>query len=113
MFFISSLRNNETLEFIAEHHASTNAKANKLLVVGTKNSKVHEVAAFISLPFASLQVNKWYNLYMEEHVYKNNSMKKGKKESRQFFLLLSPSKNQVGVGVYIHKKTLSIVLTFM
>ncbi|CEF66592.2 CAP domain-containing protein [Strongyloides ratti] len=103
------IRYNETLEFIAQHDALKNVKKNKLFVVGTERSDVHEVAAFSSLILASLQVNKWYNLYLDE---KNDINRKSKKESKQFHLLLSSRIKEVGVGVYIYRKKLSIVLAF-
>ncbi|CEF66593.1 Hypothetical protein SRAE_2000126100 [Strongyloides ratti] len=106
------IRYNENLEVIAHHHASTNAKANKLLVVGTENSKVHEVAAFTSPPFASLLINKFYNALLEEQKHTNNNILKSKKESRQFYLLLSTRISDVGIGVILYENKLSIVLTF-
>ncbi|CEF66587.2 CAP domain-containing protein [Strongyloides ratti] len=104
---------NKTLEFIAQNHALMNAKKNKLLVSDGERNKIYEVAAFISPVLASLQINKWYNSYLEEQVYKNNSIKKRKKESKYFHLLLSPGITEVGFGVILYRKTLSILITFM
>ncbi|CEF66590.2 CAP domain-containing protein [Strongyloides ratti] len=103
------IRYNKNLETIAHHHASKNALANKLLVVGTKRSKVHEVAAFASPPFASLLINRLYNAFLNENKDKN---KKSKKESKQFYLLLSTRISEVGIGVILYENKLSIVLTF-
>ncbi|CEF66586.2 CAP domain-containing protein [Strongyloides ratti] len=107
------IRYKKKLEFIAQHHALLNAKKNKPLIRDDEKTKIHEVAAFISPVIASLQINKWYNSYLEEHVDKNKNMKKSKKESNHFYLLLSPDISKVGVGVYLFRKTLSIVLTFI
>ncbi|CEF66597.1 Hypothetical protein SRAE_2000126500 [Strongyloides ratti] len=104
---------NKTLEFKADYHAKFNALMNKLYVAGDEKSKVHEVAAFISPPFANLQLNKWYNALLEERRNRNNNIKMSKLESKQFYLLLSSSIRQVGFGVYLFKQKLSIVLTFM
>ncbi|CEG06132.1 CAP domain-containing protein [Strongyloides ratti] len=103
------IRYNKTLEFIAQHNALRNVNKNKLFVEGTESSGIHEVAAFRSPFLASLQVNKWYNSYLVE---KTDINRKSKKESKQFYLLLSPSISEVGVGVSIYRKKLSIVLTF-
>ncbi|CEF66589.1 CAP domain-containing protein [Strongyloides ratti] len=103
------IRYNKTLEFIAQHNALRNVNKNKLFVEGTESSGIHEVAAFCSPLLASLQVNKWYNLYLVE---KTDINRKSKKESKQFHLLLSPRIKEVGVGVSIYRKKLSIVLTF-
>ncbi|CEF66596.1 Hypothetical protein SRAE_2000126400 [Strongyloides ratti] len=104
---------NKTLEFTADYHARINALVNKLLVAGDEKSKVHEVAAFISPPFANLQLNKWYNALLEERRNRNNNIKRSKLESKQFYLLLSSRIREVGFGVYLYKQKLSIVLTFM
>ncbi|CEF66588.1 CAP domain-containing protein [Strongyloides ratti] len=102
---------NKTLEFIAQHNALRNVNKNKLFVEGTESSGIHVVAAFSSPLLASLQVNKWYNLYLEE---KNDNNRESKKESKQFHLLISPSISEVGIGVGVsmHRSKLSIVLTF-
>uniref|UniRef100_A0A7I5TT01 CAP domain-containing protein n=1 Tax=Strongyloides ratti TaxID=34506 RepID=A0A7I5TT01_STRRB len=106
------IRYNESLEIIAHRHASKNAKANKLSVAGDEKSDVHEVAAFTSPPFASLLINRLYNALLEEQKHKNNNILKSKKESRQFYLLLSPDISEVGIGAILYENKLSIVLTF-
>ncbi|CEF61707.1 CAP domain-containing protein, partial [Strongyloides ratti] len=107
------LRVNKNLEVMAEKQALKNAMLNYLLIKGSEKTKIHEVAAFASPPFASLQVNKWYNEYLETKKYKNNKFKISRVESSQFRFLLSPIVREVGVGITLEKKTISIVFAFM
>ncbi|CEF66585.1 Hypothetical protein SRAE_2000125300 [Strongyloides ratti] len=106
----STIRYNKTMESIAQHHAILNARKNKPLVYDDEKSIVHEVATFASPPLASVQMNKWYNSYIEE---KTDSYKVSKKESSQFFLLFSSHVRSVGIGAYLYRTKLSIVLTFI
>ncbi|CEF66584.2 CAP domain-containing protein [Strongyloides ratti] len=106
----SPIKYNKALEIIAQNHALRNAKKKKLFVYDDEKSKVHEVATFASPPLASVQMNKWYNEYIEE---KTDFNKINKKESRQFYLLFSRRIKSVGIGAYLYRKKLTIVLTFI